>query len=343
MRYIDVRSDTVTEPTKAMRDAMYIAKVGDDVYEDDPSVKELELLSATIVGKEAALFIPSGTFGNQLALFTHCKRGSEVILSDDSHIVVHEVGAASIIAGVQLRTIDSIDGTMNPSHVLRRIRKGDDIHFPETSLICMENAHSNGRVIPLSNMEKIHNIAKEYNLPVHLDGARLFNAATYLNKDPKEITKYSDSVMFCLSKGLCAPVGSILAGNKDFISKARKNRKLMGGGLRQSGFLAAAGIVALNEMRENLKYDHENARLLAEELSNIPEIKIDKESIHINMIFFKIDLEDSKNEEIVRFFYENGIKINPPEDGEMRFVTNYWIEKKDIEKIVSTLKAFINR
>ncbi|MBB6631587.1 low-specificity L-threonine aldolase [Clostridium algidicarnis] len=343
MNYIDVRSDTVTEPTKAMRDAMYIAKVGDDVYEDDPSVKELELLAATITGKEAALFVPSGTFGNQLALFTHCKRGSEVILSDNSHIVVHEVGAASVIAGVQLRTIDSIDGIISPADVLKRIRKGNDIHFPETSLICMENAHSNGRVIPLSNMSEIYSIAKEYNLPVHLDGARLFNASTYLNKDPKEITKYCDSVMFCLSKGLCAPVGSILAGDKDFIRKARKNRKLMGGGLRQSGFLAAAGIVALNDMVQNLKYDHENAKLLAQELSKIPQIKINLKDVHINMVFFEIDLDDNKSEEIVGFFYENGIKINPPEDGEMRFVTNYWVDKNDIEKIVSTLKSFINR
>jgi threonine aldolase len=264
-----------------MREAMFKAEVGDDVYDEDPTMKKLEKYAAEVVGKEDALFVPSGTFGNQLSIFTHCERGNEVILDDSCHVVVHEVGAASVIAGVQLRTIKSDKGVMSPQDIQNRIRKEeDDLHFPSTGLICLENAHSNGRVLPLENMKEISEIAHENGIPVHLDGARVFNAATYLDVDPKEITQYCDSVMFCLSKGLCAPVGSLLAGSKDFIQKAKKKRKLMGGGLRQAGFLAAAGLIALEKMRFRLKEDHENARYLGERLSEIPEISLNLDDIH---------------------------------------------------------------
>lgn len=340
MKFIDLRSDTVTVPTQAMRDAMYNAQVGDDVYRDDPTVAELECFAAELVGKEAALFVPSGTFGNQLALFTHCRRGDEVILGDDSHIVVHEVGAPSVIAGVQLRTLKSSNGQLNPDEVESKIR-GVDIHFPSTGLICLENAHSNGRVIPLSNMEKIYNIAKKHNLPVHLDGARLFNAAAYLKVDTRDITKYCDSVMFCLSKGLCAPVGSILAGTKEFIDRARKGRKLMGGGLRQAGFLAAAGLIALKEMRDRLTEDHENALVLADELSKIPGIKVNYENVHINMVFFDMSETNYDTDKLVKDFYNRGIKINSAENGEMRFVTNYWVTKEDIQFVIDTFKEIL--
>lgn len=340
MKFIDLRSDTVTVPTQAMRDAMYNAQVGDDVYRDDPTVAELECFAAELVGKEAALFVPSGTFGNQLALFTHCRRGDEVILGDDSHIVVHEVGAPSVIAGVQLRTLKSSNGQLNPDEVESKIR-GVDIHFPSTGLICLENAHSNGRVIPLLNMEKIYNIAKEHNLPVHLDGARLFNAAAYLKVDARDITKYCDSVMFCLSKGLCAPVGSILAGTKEFIDKARKGRKLMGGGLRQAGFLAAAGLIALKEMKDRLTEDHENALVLADELSKIPGIKVNYENVHINMVFFDMSETNYDTDKLVKDFYNRGIKINSAENGEMRFVTNYWVTKEDIRFVIDTFKEIL--
>ena len=228
MKFIDLRSDTVTEQPDFMKEAMFKAEVGDDVYGDDPTVKKLETLAAEIVGMESALFVPSGTFGNQLALFTHCRRGSEVIIADSNHIIAHEVGASSVIAGVQLRAIDAPNGVLNSKEIEKRIRfEEDDIHFPSTSLICIENAHSSGNVLTIENMKDIYNVAKKYNLPIHLDGARLFNASAALNVDVKEITKYCDSVMFCLSKGLCAPVGSILAGSKDFINKARKKRKLL--------------------------------------------------------------------------------------------------------------------
>jgi threonine aldolase len=340
MKFIDLRSDTVTVPTQEMKDAMYNAIVGDDVYEDDPTVKELEEYAAKLVNKESALFVPSGTFGNQLALLTHCRRGDEVILGDDCHIVVHEVGASSVIAGVQLRTLRSTKGELDPLEVASKIR-GEDIHFPSTGLICLENAHSNGRVISLKNMENIYIIAKKNNIPLHLDGARLFNAAASLKVDAKEITKYCDSVMFCLSKGLCAPIGSILAGSKEYIDIARKGRKLMGGGLRQAGFLAAAGLVALKSMTKGLKEDHKNAILLGNELAKLPGIKVNTEDIHINMVFFNASEANINKETFVKDMYDKGIKINPEENGELRFVTNYWVTEEDIHYVVDVMKGLM--
>ncbi|OFI05345.1 L-allo-threonine aldolase [Clostridium acetireducens DSM 10703] len=342
MNFIDLRSDTVTNPTDKMREAMFKAEVGDDVYGDDPTMKALEEYAAKICDKEAALFVPSGTFGNQLALFTHCNRGNEVLLGEDCHILMHEVGASSVIAGVQLRTIKSHKGEMDSKEIELKIRE-ENIHFPETGLICMENAHSNGRVLSLENMSKIYNIAKEHNIPVHLDGARLFNAAAYLNVESKEITKYCDSVMFCVSKGLCAPIGSLLVGNKDFINKARKKRKLMGGGLRQCGILAAAGIIALKDMTKRVKEDNENAKLLGKELSKIPGIKVNLEDIHINMVFFNIDETGYDKLKFVEELYKKGIKINAEEDGFIRFVTHYWISKKHILYIIESIKEILSK
>jgi threonine aldolase len=340
VRFIDLRSDTVTMPTEAMRKAMYEAEVGDDVYGDDPTMNELEEYAARLAGKEAALFVPSGTFGNQLALFTHCQRGNEVILGDDCHIVQHEVGAASVIAGVQLRTLSTNQGILDPGEVESKIR-GEDLHFPATGLICLENAYSNGQVIPLANMAKIHNIAQQHGIPVHLDGARLFNAAAYLGVDAARITCYCDSVMFCLSKGLCAPVGSMLAGNKDFVARALKKRKLMGGGLRQAGVLAAAGLVALRDMRHRLAEDHDNALLLGDELSKLPGITVLKNDIHINMVFFDMSQTHLNDETIVTEFFNKGIKINSSEAGLMRFVTHHGINREDIYYVVDTFKNII--
>ena len=344
MKFIDLRSDTVTEQPVFMKEAMLNAEVGDDVYGDDPTVIKLENLAAELLGKEAALFVPTGAFGNQLALFTHCPRGSEVIIADSNHIIAHEVGASSVIAGVQLRAIDSPSGVLKATDVEKRIRfENEDIHFPSTSLICLENAHSSGNVLTLEEMKEVYDIAKKYNLPVHLDGARIFNAATYLNVDVKDISKYSDSVMFCLSKGLCSPVGSILAGNKDFIAKARKKRKLMGGGLRQAGFLAAAGIVSLEKMTKRLSEDHDNVKFLAEELNKISEIDVDLNNLKINMVFFKFNDSSINTKALVNYFLENNIKINDVENGLMRFVTHYWIKKDDILKVINTLKEFLSK
>lgn len=340
MKFIDLRSDTVTELTETMRKSMYEASVGDDVYGDDETTVELERYSAELVGKEAALFVPSGTFGNQLSLLTHCNKGDEVILGEDCHIVCHEVGASAVIAGVQLRTLRSYGGELSPNEIEATIRREEDIHYPKTALICLENAHSSGRAVSLENMTEIRKVADKYNLPIHLDGARLFNASTYLNVDVKEITKNVDSVMFCLSKGLCAPVGSILAGSKEFIDRARKYRKLMGGGLRQCGVLTAAGLVALKDMRENLKMDHEKVLYLAKELNNIPEVTILEDNLHINMVFFKLD-ESVNTSALVEHLLANGIKICDVEDGLMRFVTHYWITKENIDYVIQSIKDFI--
>ncbi|GKX30732.1 threonine aldolase [Vallitalea longa] len=338
---IDLRSDTVTKPTKEMREAMYNAVVGDDVYGDDPTVNELESYAAELVGKEAAIFVPSGTFGNQVSLLTHCNRGDEVILGDDCHIVQHEVGASSVIAGVQLRTLKSDRGILDVAEIKSKIRE-EDIHFPKTGLICVENAHSNGRVIPVDVLKNIYAVAQENNIPVHLDGARLFNAACTLKTEAKEIAKHCDSVMFCLSKGLCAPVGSIVAGSRDFIDKARKNRKLMGGGLRQSGILAAAGLVALREMTKRLHVDHDNAKLLGEKLNELDNVNVFLEDTHISMVFFEIT-KDIDYRHLVDYYNDNGIKVNGPENGVMRFVTNNDVKEEDIDYIVECTDKYLNR
>lgn len=343
MKYIDFRSDTVTNPTQEMREAMYMAEVGDDVYGDDPTVAKLEERSARIVGKEAALFVPSGTFGNQLALFTHCKRGDEVIIGDDCHIVEHEAGASSVISSVQLRTLASDKGALSPDDIESKVRIGEDIHTPSTGLICIENPHSNGRVIPLENMEKIYGIAKNYNIPVHMDGARIFNAAAYLGVGADKIAKYCDSVMFCLSKGLCAPVGSILAGSREFIRRARKGRKLMGGGMRQAGIIAAAGIVALEKMTGRIVEDRNNALLLGEKLSEIPGIKVNMDDIHINMVFADLNGIRFDPEDFAHELLKRGIRINTPSKGILRLVTHYWISAEDIMRAVSCIREILQK
>lgn len=341
-KFIDFRSDTVTFPTDEMREAMKSAIVGDDVYEDDETTKKLEKLAAQVTGKEDSIFVPSGTFGNQLALFTHCSRGNEVILGEDCHIVQHEVGASSVIAGVQLRTLKTINGALNPEEVEKTIR-GENIHFPETGLICLENAYSDGRVIPLSIMESIREVSLKHNIPVHLDGARLFNAAVYLNVGPKEITKYADSVMFCLSKGLCAPIGSMLCGSHEFIGRAKKKRKLMGGGLRQTGVLAAPGIIAIEKMTKRLNEDHINARYLGSLLSDIHGIYVDTERIEINMVFFTMKYKNLTPIILKDELLKKNIKINEDENGEMRFVTNYWVSKEDVEYTIKCIKELIKK
>lgn len=340
MRYVDLRSDTVTQPTEEMRNAMANAIVGDDVYGDDPTLLLLEEKAAKAVGKEAALFVPSGTMGNQLSIMTHTKRGDEVIVGEHCHIIQHEVGATAVLSGVQLRTVKVHGNIMDAREVESAIRE-DDIHCPETALICMENALANGMVMPVENMKSIYDTAKKHNLSVHLDGARLFNAATYLNVDAKEITKYTDSIMFCLSKGLCAPVGSMLAGSKSFIDKARKNRKLLGGGMRQAGFLAAAGIVALEKMTKRLHIDHENAKYLANKLTEIPGIKLNPDDVHINMVFFDISALDINSDALVAGLFAKGIKINGEEDGLMRFVINNDVTREDIDYTIKCIKELI--
>ncbi|HQE66225.1 MAG TPA: low-specificity L-threonine aldolase [Bacillota bacterium] len=340
MRYIDLRSDTVTQPTDEMREAMAKAIVGDDVYGDDPTVCLLEKKAAVYAGKEAALFVPSGTMGNQLAVMTHTKRGNEIIAEENCHIIQHEVGAVAILSSAMVRTIRGEKGVMNPQDVLNAIR-GNDIHYPETGLICMENALSNGTVVPLEVMKEIYTIARNHNIPVHLDGARLFNAAAYLGVDAAQITQYTDSVMFCLSKGMCAPVGSMLAGSKEFIEKARKNRKILGGGMRQAGILAAAGLIALEKMSKRLHIDHENAKYLAERLMSIPGIKLDYKDVQIDMVFFDMEETGISSDKLVDELFKKGIKINGAEGGLMRFVTNNDVTREDIDYTVQCIKELV--
>jgi threonine aldolase len=338
MQWIDLRSDTVTQPTPQMRQAMFEAEVGDDVYGDDPTVNRLEARAAERLGKEAALFVPTGNFGNQLALFTHCKRGDEVILGDDCHIVWHETGGSAVIAGVLLRTIESDKGVLAPARIASRIRVGEDIHHPHTGLICLENAHSNGRVIPLSVMAETAELARAYKVPIHLDGARVFNAATYLKADVRELTQHADTVMCCLSKGLAAPAGSILAGPAAFIERARRNRKLLGGGMRQVGVLAAPGLIALEEMSQRLHEDHARAQKLAHALAAIPGVEVALDDVHINLVWFRLP-HRIDSVALMHRLTAAGIKANPPEDGLMRFATHWQVDDAAVEKVITSMQG----
>lgn len=340
MQYVDFRSDTVTQQTDEMRQAIVNALVGDDVYDDDPTVKELEAYAAELTGKEAALFVPSGTFGNQLCVLTHTKRGDEVILGDNSHILMHEVGSSAVIAGVQLRSVPTRNGWMDPKIIKNMIRE-EDIHYPDTGLICIENAHGCGAVVSLENMRKIYKVGQEYDVPVHMDGARLFNAAIALNVNAKELCQYADSITFCVSKGLCAPMGSLVVGSCDFIQKAKKYRKLMGGGMRQIGFMAAAALVALKEMVPNLAEDHKKCKYLTEKLSRLEGLKIKHQRNDINMVF--LEVEDPKTDEttVIDALLDKGIKVNGTEEGEWRFVTHYWTSYEDIDRLVEVWTSLI--
>ncbi|MGD9908779.1 MAG: low-specificity L-threonine aldolase [Mesotoga sp.] len=340
MKLIDIRSDTVTVPGEEMRRMMANAEVGDDVYGDDPTVNKLEEIAASILKKEASLFVPSGTFGNQLSILTHTLRGDEVIIPASNHIIVHEAGASAVIAGVQMRTLDCDDGMPSVERIRKAIRS-EDLHYPRTGLICLENAHSSGISLSLKYMSEVYELARARNVPLHLDGARIFNAAIASGVSPAEIAANSDSVMFCLSKGLGAPIGSMLAGTKEFIAKARKGRKIMGGAMRQVGIIAAAGIYALEGMTDRLSIDHCNAKYLAEGLSKIPNVDVFNKRLDINMVFFRITKKVS-SQPIVETLLDKGIKINPPEGGEWRFVTNLNVSRDDIDRVLIEFESALN-
>lgn len=340
MKFIDLRSDTVTQPTKAMRDAMYVAEVGDDVYQDDPTINELEALAAKLLGKEDSLFVPSGTMGNQLGLMVQTSRGDEVIVSADCHIFMHEVGAAAVLSGANLRQLSFEKGIYDAKIIEKAIRP-EDIHEPTTVLICMENALANGNIVPLEIMKEVYDLAKSNEIAVHLDGARVFNAAVALGVDVKEITQYCDTVSCCLSKGLCAPVGSVLAGEKKLIAKARKYRKMLGGGMRQGGILAAAAIISLNEMTKRLQEDHDNAKYMAKKLSELPGVEVDLDSVQINMVFFKLNKSEKLIDSLPDKMLHKGIKINAMELGEFRFVTSNDVSRGDIDYALSVFADLI--
>lgn len=335
---IDLRSDTVTKPTPEMRKAMAEAEVGDDVYGEDPTVNRLEALAAEMFGKEAALFVASGTMGNQVSIMAHTQRGDEVIVEADSHIYWYEVGAMAVLSGVMPRPIKGKNGAMDPDEVRRAIRP-KDIHFPRTSLITIENTHnrSGGRVVPLENFKAIYQVAKEHGLKVHVDGARIFNASIAANVPVKEYAKYADSLMFCLSKGLCAPVGSIVVGDRQSIERARKARKMLGGGMRQAGVLAAAGIVALTKMVDRLREDHENAKFLALKLREIGYL-VDPEEVETNMVILKTDNLKLNAHQFLEAMRKRGVLAVAFSDSSIRLVTHKDVSRKDIERALDAFE-----
>lgn len=340
-KWIDLRSDTVTQPTQEMREAMYRAQVGDDVYGDDPTMNELERKAAEMLGKEAALFMASGTMGNAVAVMSHIQRGNEVILSDTAHIVAHEVGGAAVLSQAFIRTLHFKDGLFDAEQIRAAIRDRSNIHYPYTGLICVEEPLATGKVVPLERLQQAYKMAKEENIPVHMDGARIFNAATALGVDVKEIAACTDSVMFCLSKGLCAPVGSMLVGSKEYIERARRNRKMLGGGMRQCGFLAAAGLIALEVMTKRLQEDHDNAKYMAQRLQKMPGVTLDMNSVEINMVFFKLDAPKEVIDSLPEKMLEAGVKINGIEDGEFRFVTTHDTSREDIDRALDAFEKII--
>jgi len=345
MEIIDLRSDTVTKPTPEMRDAMAKAEVGDDVYGDDPTVNKLQEMAAEITGKEAGLFVPSGTMGNLAAILTHCQRGDEVILGQKNHTFLFEAGGISALGGIHSYQLQNqSDGSLLIADVEAAIRV-DDPHDPITRLVCLENTHNRcgGTVQSPVYTRQLADFAHSRKLKVHLDGARLFNAAAALGIPARELTDPVDSVTFCLSKGLCAPVGSILCGDKDFIKKANRARKMLGGGMRQAGILAAAGIIALQKMVGRLREDHKRASDLADGLSENAGIILDMGSPATNMVFIsltsKVQMSAPEIEEMLK---NRGILVSATDQRRFRLVTHYWIDDSAINKTVESFAEVIS-
>ena len=336
---IDLRSDTVTRPTPAMLEAMAKAPVGDDVYGEDPTVNRLEGLAAEMLGKEAAVFVPSGTMGNLISVLAHCGRGDEVILGDLAHIFLYEQGGSAALGGVHPRSVPTQpDGTLHLDDIENAIR-GDNEHFPIRRLLAVENTHNRcgGRALPVEYMDAAGQLAHRHGLKFHVDGARLWNAAVALNVSIDRLARGADSVSLCLSKGLAAPVGSVVVGDKEFIRKARRMRKAVGGGMRQAGVIAAAGIVAMTEMVERLADDHANAHRLAEGLNRLDGISIDPQTVQTDIVIFDLDREDITPANLSAGLRGHGVLLNPIGGKRLRAVTNYHISEADIGR---TLEAF---
>lgn len=344
MRYIDLRSDTVTLPSTAMRQAMYEAELGDDVYGEDPSIRNLEELMADLSGKEAALFVTSGTQGNLVALLAHCGRGQEVIMEADAHIFYYEVGGLSALAGLVPVRVPSERGVLQPEAVQAAIR-GENIHFPETGLICLENTHNRagGTVTNIAQMQAVRSVADRFGIPMHMDGARLFNAATALGESLAAVAAPVDTVSICLSKGLGAPVGAVLCGSSEFIQAARKYRKMLGGGLRQAGVLAAAGIYALQHNVERLAIDHANARFLAEGLQNLPGITVDMQAVQTNIVMINVAGTGFSGPELAARFLEQGLKANANGPQTIRFVTHLNVSREDCQSALERVQKALAR
>jgi threonine aldolase len=340
MKRIDLRSDTVTTPTPAMREAMYRAEVGDDVYGEDPTVNRLEEEAARLLGKEAALFTPTGTQANQIAVLTHVARGEEVIVEAEAHIFFYEAAGIAALAGAQPRQLTSVGGVPEPDAVAAAVRK-KDVHFPRTALVCLENTHNRGGgvVLDQAKVEAVCAVAHKHGAKTHLDGARLFNAAIASGKSAAELARPFDSVMFCLSKGLAAPVGSMLVGSKEFIARARHNRKLLGGGMRQAGILAAAGLVALAQMIDRLAEDHANARALAEGINNLAGVTAPMPQT--NMVFMTVTDPRFDGASLAGALTRAGVACNATGPRTVRLVTHKDVAAADIPVVLARLAAVL--
>lgn len=345
MQYFDFRSDTTTHPTEKMRQAMANAEVGDDVYGEDPTVNALEQKAAGMLGKESGLFVTSGTMGNLLAVLAHCARGEEAIMGTQGHTFLHEAGGVSAVGGVVIHTIpNQADGTLALQDLQNALRNPDDIHEPISKLVIIENTQNfcGGVPISLEYTEQVADFAREHNLLLHLDGARIFNAAVALGIPASKLAGPADSITFCLSKGLCAPVGSVLCGDAAFIKKARRLRKMLGGAMRQAGIIAAAGIVALDEMVDRLAEDHRRADLLAEGLRKIEKVHLTKNSPQTNMVFFTLDESVGLSmAEFLAAMKQEGVLLMDSGPGEYRMVTHNDISDAAVESALAAFKKVL--
>ena len=337
MKVIDLRSDTVTQPTEEMRKAMAAAEVGDDVMGEDPSINRLEEMAAEMLGKEAALFTASGTMSNLIAALAHCSRGDEVIMGSEAHMFWNEVGGAATLAGVQVRLVrNDNQGRMDLQEVIDAIRPKGNVHFPPTSLVCLENTHNrcNGGVLTPDDTKSVADVAHANGVAVHLDGARIFNAAVSLEMPARELVKEVDDVCFCLSKALSAPVGSLLCGSQEFIEQAHKWRKMVGGGMRQAGVLASAGIVALETMIDRLAEDHAHARQLAEGLAQVPGIMVDPNQCQSNIVFVEVEPGLGPVQEFIGRLSQEGVRVSYPGANRFRMVTHRHISAEDVDTAI---------
>jgi threonine aldolase len=329
-----------------MRHAMANAELGDDVFGEDPTVNRLEALMAERLGKQAGLFVPSGTMGNITALLTHCGRGDEVILGDLSHSFLYEAGGMAALGGIHPFTVpNQSDGTLQLNDIESAIR-GDNPHFPISRLICLENTHNRCGGVPLTSeyTRQVGDLTRRYSLKLHIDGARIFNAAIALDVSAAELTAPADSIMICLSKALCAPVGSVLCGDEDFIQRARRVRKQLGGGMRQAGVIAAAGIVALENMIDRLAEDHQRARILAERLRDFPGLILELERPPTNMVYLQFTKDAPISApQLAQICSEKGIKLSPLGSHRMRMVVHYWIDDQAIDTVVRAFNQAFNK
>lgn len=335
MKEIDLRSDTVTRPTAGMRAAMAAAEVGDDVYGEDPTVNRLEEMAAALLGKEAALFVPTGTQSNLLGVMSHCERGDEYIVGQQAHTYKYEGGGAAVLGSIQPQPIEfDADGSLDLDRVAAAI-KPDDSHFARTRLLCLENTQG-GKVLPMEYLGRAHAFARTRGLGLHLDGARLFNAAVARGVPVREIAQHFDTVSVCLSKGLGAPVGSVLCGSRAHIGKARRWRKVLGGGMRQAGVLAAAGIYALEHHVDRLAEDHRNARRLAQGLSGIEGVDVDADAVQTNMTFMHVAAD--KADSLREWLAGQGVRIGS--GNAVRLVTHLDVDAADIDRVVDAIGEF---